>query len=138
MDQGCDSDIDISAVRDSGVSQCNTGIPQQGILNNEIWEDLFPSDVDDDFPLTYEPKLPTVNAPDHTMSPSQDRQQQRDGNLITKCLVVLLAYFWTFFRISDNAMEFLLAGLGKFFAIAAATIVFFHFVCVPTITVCSS
>ena len=44
-----------------------------------------------------------------------------DSNLISRCLIVLLTYFWTFFRVSDNAMEFLLSGLEKIFSIAAKT-----------------
>ena len=39
--------------------------------------------------------------------------------LLASCLIILLAYFWACFHISDNGMEFLLGGLKKCFEIAS-------------------
>lgn len=117
MDHGSDSDVDISLNNgDQDGVVPNSNIPQNDVMDHEIWDDILPSDVDDDFP---DLNLRAANQVPNT-TPSAD-QEQHDGNLISRCLVILLAYFWTFFRISDSAIEFLLCGLGKIFAIAATT-----------------
>ena len=85
----------------------------ENLLNNEIWDEADVADVEDDFPQNtrYE-SLPNVDA--------RMNSRCRSLNvLLSRCLVVMLAYFWTYFHISDNGMEFLLAGLKRCFEISA-------------------
>ena len=78
------------------------------IINNEVWDDTLVNDIDKDF--TESDKVPSIEVNPSTHSSSRT---------LANCLIILLAYFWTYFRISDSAMEFLLSLLKKFFEIAA-------------------
>ena len=94
------------ALRDDSINVEN-------LLNNEIWDDAGVADVEDDFPQNTEcESLPNVDV--------RMNSRCRSLNvLLSRCLVVMLAYFWTYFHISDNGMEFLLAGLKRCFEISA-------------------
>ena len=93
------------------LGECTVDVEK--LLDSEIWDESSTADVDDDFPQNprYE-SLPNVDV--------QMNSRCRSLNiLLSRCLVVLLAYFWTYFHISDNGMEFLLAGLKRCFEISA-------------------
>ena len=84
----------------------------EDLLNNEIWDEAGVCDIKDDFPQNE--SLPNVN--EHVSSTCRNLNV-----LLARCLVILLAYFWTYFHVSNNDMEFLLAGLKRFFEIAGAS-----------------
>ena len=85
------------------------------LLDHEVWDEADICDVEDDFPQATGCKsVPSVDVNINSRSCSLNI-------LLGRCLMVLLAYFWTSFNISDNGMEFLLAGLKKCFEIAAAS-----------------
>ena len=66
------------------------------------------NDIDEDFTENHE--VPSIEVNSTTRSSS---------HTLVNCLIMLLAYFWTYFRISDVAMEFLLSFLKNFFDIVA-------------------
>jgi hypothetical protein len=83
-------------------------------LDNEVWDEAGIGDIQEDFPHHGNESLPSVNV--HVNS--------RCGSLnllLARCLMIMLAYFWTSFHISDNGMEFLLAGLKRWFEIAGSS-----------------
>ena len=65
---------------------------------------VLPSEIDKDF--NENSNVPFANV---------DQPQSRSYRLLLNCLLILLAYFWTFFPIPDNAMEFLLLSLKRCF-----------------------
>ena len=83
------------------------------VLNSEIWDEVIANDVDEDFPEKGD-SLPTIEV-------NSTSSSRRFNGAFIRCLIVLLVYFWTFFRISDGAMEFLLSGLKKILEVAAMT-----------------
>ena len=87
------------------------GVNVESLLN-EIWDEVGIADVEDDFPQNTQcESLPNVDV--------RVNSRCRSLNvLLSQCLVVMLAYYWTYFHISDNGMEFLLAGLKKCFEIS--------------------
>ncbi len=85
------------------------------LLNHEIWDEVGICDVEEDFPQTTGCKsAPSVDV--NINSPCRSL-----NTLLARCLVVLLAYFWTCFHVSDNGMEFLIAGIKKCFEIGSAS-----------------
>lgn len=80
------------------------------LLDREVWDEVCASDVDDDFPQK-NGTLPNVNV--------RINSRPRTINLhLSRCLIVLLAYFWLCFHISDNGMDFLLSGIKRCFEVA--------------------
>ena len=84
----------------------------EDLLGNEIWDEVGVCDVEGDFPPNE--SSPNVNV--HANSTCGTVSV-----ILARCLVVLLAYFWTCFHVSDNGMEFLLAGLKRFFEIGGVS-----------------
>ena len=78
------------------------------LLNHEIWDEVSSDEIDED-------TLDNVNVPSVDIHPTQ----RPSYSTLLNCLVVLLAYFWTYFPIPNNAMEFLLLSLKRFFETAA-------------------
>ena len=85
------------------------------ILDAEIWDEIDLDDIEGDFPHQQNTgnSLPSINV--HVGS--RTNVQLIISRLI-RCLLVLLAYFWMRFHISDNAMEFLLGALKQCFEVA--------------------
>lgn len=86
-------------------------IALEDLINHEVWDGAIGNDIDEDFPdnIGAHPSVEVSRAP-----------SSRSFNIAcVRCLVIFLAYFWTYFCISDSAMEFLLSGFKKFFEIAA-------------------
>lgn len=72
------------------------------VIDNEIWDDASIGDVEDDFPqnrVNGDESLPGVDV-------NVNSRCRALNVLLSRCLVVLLAYFWTHFHISDNGMVF--------------------------------
>ena len=118
-----DDDSSDENINNGNISHNTLGVElsqnnSDDLLHNEIWDDLLPSDLIDNFP---DPNTPLSNDTANTMPTAAAQHHDGTGNLISRCLLVLLTYLWTFFRISDNAMEFMLSVLEKIFAIAATT-----------------
>ena len=85
------------------------------VIDNEIWDDASIGDVEDDFPqnrVNGDQSLPGVDV-------NVNSRCRALNVLLSRCLVVLLAYFWTHFHISDNGMDFLPSTLKKCFEMAA-------------------
>ncbi|CAB4011940.1 Hypothetical predicted protein [Paramuricea clavata] len=95
---------------------CNTAeklsFDAEELLTNEIWEEVGADEVENDFPQN--DSLPSVNV--RMNSPCRSLNV-----LMARYLVVLLAYFWISFHVSDNGMEFLLGSLKRFLKIAGAS-----------------
>ena len=73
------------------------------LLDNEIWDEVLDNEVDED---TLEGRnIPFV---------AVDEQQVPSHRTLLNCLVILLGFFWTYFPIPNNAMEFLLISLKQF------------------------
>ena len=88
----------------------NNSVNVDDVIDTEIWDD-----VEDDFPQNRgngEDSLPGVDV-------NVNSRCKALNVLLSRCLVVLLAYFWTRFHISDSGMEFLFSGLKKCFEMAA-------------------
>ncbi len=81
-----------------------------GLLDQEIWDEVLPNEIDEDF--SGNTNLPSVEA---------NQPQSRSYRTLLNCLLILLAYFWTFFPVPDNAMDFLLLSLKRFFETLAFT-----------------
>jgi hypothetical protein len=75
-----------------------------------VWDNTQRAEIDEDFVEHHEP-LPSVDVEDQSTSGTN----RAFHKAFTRCLIILLAYFWTCFSISDNGMEFLLAGLKHLF-----------------------
>ena len=81
-----------------------------GLLDQEIWEEVLPDEIDEDF--NGNSTVPSVDA---------NQPHPRSYRTLLNCLLILLAYFWTFFPVPDNAMDFLLLSLKWFFETLALT-----------------
>ena len=82
---------------------------REELLNSEIWDEVLDNEIDED----------TLEARN---SPFVDVDEQCDipsNRTLINCLVTLLAFFWTYFPIPNNAMEFLLLSLKRFFQAAS-------------------
>ena len=80
----------------------------QTLIDHEIWDDVLDHEIDED---TFEnTSLPSVDV---------DMPQRPSNRTLLHCLVILLAFSWTYFPIPDNAMEFLLLSLKRFFQAAS-------------------
>ena len=84
-------------------------------LDHEIWDEVGICNVEEDFPQATGCKSPpsvdvNIKSPCRSVS-----------NVLARCLVVLLAYFWTCFHVSDNGMEFLIVGIKKCFEIGSSS-----------------
>ena len=77
---------------------------QENLLYHEIWDDTQRAEVDQDF-VESDESQPSVGVQSTSVHPLR--------RAFSWCLVILLAYFWTCFCISDNGMEFLLAGIKQ-------------------------
>ena len=89
-------------------SDSGDGFLKQPLLNREIWDDVLDHEVNED---TFEnPNIPSVDV---------DQPSRPSNRTLLNCLVVLLAFFWTYFPIPDNAMEFLLLSLKRLFQAAS-------------------
>ena len=77
---------------------------RQAVLNHEIWDETLLDEVDEDMCENH--RVPSVD-----VNPGQ-RPSYRT---LFNCLMILLAYFWTYFPVPNNAMEFLLLSLKRFF-----------------------
>jgi hypothetical protein len=85
------------------------------LLNHEISDEVGICDVKEDFPQATGCKsAPSVDV--NINSPCRSL-----NILLACCLVVLLAYFWTCFHVSDNGVELLIAGIKKCFEIGSAS-----------------
>lgn len=83
----------------------------EDLIDQEVWDEAMLHDIDEDFRENSE-ALPSIGV-NHV-------SRSRSFNVaFVRCLIILLAYFWTYFRISDSAMEFLLCCFKKVFEIAA-------------------
>ncbi|CAB3980414.1 Hypothetical predicted protein [Paramuricea clavata] len=77
---------------------------RQAVLNHEIWDETLLDEVDEDMCENH--RVPSVD-----VNPGQ-RPSYR---MLFNCLMILLAYFWTYFPVPNNAMDFLLLSLKRFF-----------------------
>ncbi len=89
-------------------SDCNNDLFNESLLDHEIWDNILDHEVDEG--TAENPNIPFVDA---------DTRQRPSSQTLINCLVILLAFFWTYFPISDNAMEFLLLSLKRFFQAAS-------------------
>ena len=96
-----------SAMNDSTV---NGDEDHEGLLYHEVWDNTQRAEIDEDFVENHETP-PSVDV----QAESTSRTNRTLHTAFTRCLIILLAYFWTCFCISDNGMEFLLAGLKHLF-----------------------
>ena len=81
---------------------------EQVLMSREIWDEILVEEVDKD--ILQNPSIPLVNV---------NSSQHPSYCTLLNCLVVLLAYFWTYFPIPDNALDFLLLALERFFQAAS-------------------
>lgn len=89
-------------------SESSDDLLHQALLGHEIWDEVLDDEIDED--TTENPKIPSVDI---------DPPQHPSNRTLLNCLVILLAFFWTYFPIPDNAMEFLLLSLKRFFQAAS-------------------
>ena len=82
----------------------DNSINVENLLNSEIWDEADVADVEDDFPEnTRIESLPNVDA-------RMNLRCRSFNVLLSRWLVVMLVYFWKYFHISDDGMEFCLLG----------------------------
>ena len=99
-----------SCFHDHSESESSDGLFNQTPINKEIWDDVLEHEIDED---TFENRnIPSVDV---------DASPRPSNRTLLNCLLILLAYFWTYFPIPDNAMEFLLLSLKRFFQAASLT-----------------
>ena len=99
-----------SCFHDHSESESSDDLFNQTPINNEIWDDVLEHEIDED---TFENRnIPSVDV---------DASPRSSNRTLLNSLLILLAYFWTYFPIPDNAMEFLLLSLKRFFQAASLT-----------------
>ena len=92
------------------IDDVNAFDDQASLLYHEVWDDTQQAETDEDF-VEHNETPPSVDV----QSSSNSDSVHSLNRAFTRCLVILLAYFWTCFCISDNGMEFLLSGLKRLF-----------------------
>ena len=111
---GLDETTDISCSLDhfGSKSESESGgeeFCREELLNNVVWGEVLDNIIDED----------TLEARN---SPFVDVDEQCDipsNRTLINCLVIRLAFFWAYFPIPNNAMEFLLLSLKRFFQAAS-------------------
>ena len=97
-------DVNVNDAHDENLND-----DQDSLLYHEVWDDTQQAEIDEDFAQHSE----TPPSVDVRETHSRSSGVGLLNRAFSRCLVILLAYFWTCFCISNNGMEFLLSGLKR-------------------------
>ena len=97
-------DVNVNDAHDENLND-----DQDSLLYHEVWDDTQQAEIDEDFAQHSE----TPPSVDVRETHSRSSGVGLLNRAFSRCLVILLAYFWTCFCTSDNGMEFSLSGLKR-------------------------